>query len=104
MTRYWLVRRSAARYGWPLEEFAAVAGLHPDFVRRLVALGLLTPEADDGGAPWFPVAELARVARIQRLRAGLGLNYTAVGVVLDLLARIEDLENQLRAVSTRHGR
>ncbi len=49
MTRYWLARRSAAGYGWPLEEFAAAAGLHPDFVRPLVALGLLVPEADAGG-------------------------------------------------------
>ena len=33
-----------------------------------------------------------RVARIQRLRAGLGLNYAALGLVLDLLDRIAELE------------
>jgi hypothetical protein len=45
----------------------------------------------------LPVAQLARAARIVRLRAGLGLNYAAVGVVLDLLDRIEELETALRS-------
>jgi chaperone modulatory protein CbpM len=38
------------------------------------------------------------------LRAGLGLNYTAVGVVLDLLDRIDALEAVLRARPTRQWR
>jgi chaperone modulatory protein CbpM len=40
---------------------------------------------------------IARAARIMRLRTGLGLNYTALGLVLDLLERIDDLEAALRA-------
>jgi hypothetical protein len=40
---------------------------------------------------------LAVVARIQRLRNGLGLNYAAIGLVLDLLDRIEELEMDSRA-------
>jgi hypothetical protein len=43
----------------------------------------------------FGSAHLLRIARIHRLRAGLGLNYTALGVVLDLLDRIEELEAAL---------
>ncbi|HZA18676.1 MAG TPA: chaperone modulator CbpM [Pseudonocardiaceae bacterium] len=91
--------------GWSLVQFAAVAGLHPLLVRRFVTLGLLIPEADADGGMWFPAAQLARVARIQRLRTGLGLNYAALGVVLDLLARIEDLEAALRSHPTNphHG-
>ncbi|HEY8556739.1 MAG TPA: chaperone modulator CbpM, partial [Actinomycetes bacterium] len=37
------------------------------------------------------------VARIQRLRTGLSLNYAAIGLVLDLLDRIDVLERDLRA-------
>ncbi len=69
-------------------------------MRRFVALGLLVPQTDASGRMWFPPTQLARVGRIQRLRAGLGLNYAAVGVVLDLLARIEELEAALRSRST----
>jgi hypothetical protein len=39
---------------------------------------------------------LVTVARIQRLRSGLGLNYAAIGLVLDLLDHIEELESASR--------
>jgi chaperone modulatory protein CbpM len=83
--------------GLSLEEFAAAAGLHPDLVRRLVALGLVSAASDAAGGLWFPRGQLTAVARVQRLRAGLGLNYAAVGVVTDLLDRIALLETALRA-------
>jgi chaperone modulatory protein CbpM len=75
-----------------LDGFAARAGLHPEFVRRLVALGLLRADRDDLGRLWLPPRELLTVARVQRLHAGLSLNYAAIGLVLDLLARIDELE------------
>ncbi|MFF9214788.1 chaperone modulator CbpM, partial [Streptomyces sp. NPDC014791] len=40
----------------------------------------------------FEPSEVVHAARIQRLRTGLGLNYSAIGLVLDLLDRIEKLE------------
>jgi hypothetical protein len=76
--------------------FARAAGLHPDLVRRLVALGLLEAVQDAGGGLWFARTELAAAARLQRLRAGLGLNYGALGVVVDLLDRIAVLEAAVR--------
>ena len=80
-----------------LDAFAASAGMHPDLLRRLVRLGLLDPYVDPVGELWFPWAQLARLARAVRLRADLGLNYAALGLVLDLLTRIEELETTLRA-------
>jgi DNA-binding transcriptional MerR regulator len=79
-----------------LDQFARSAQLHPELVRRLVALGLLEPARDTSDRAWFTRADLSAVARIQRLRAGLGLNYCALGLVLDLLDRIGRLENALR--------
>lgn len=88
-----VVRRSRL---YDLDTFARASGAHPDLVRRLVALGLLEPERDATGALRFPPAQLIALARIQRLRAGLGLNYAAIGVVVELLDRVADLERQLR--------
>lgn len=79
-----------------VDSFARYAGLHPDMVSRLVSLGLLEPVRDGAGELWFPVAQLARAARIQRLRAGFALNYAALGLVMDLLDRITELETALR--------
>lgn len=76
-----------------LEAFARLGRVHPDLVRRLVALGLLDPSRDASGRLWFPYSDLAVMARIQRLRAAFALNYAAVGLVTDLLDRIADLES-----------
>ena len=86
-----------------LEEFAVLSGLHPDLIRRLVALGLIEAHRDPAGALWFSRSELAAVARVQRLRAGFALNYAAIGLVTDLLDRIAVLEAALRAAQ-RPGR
>jgi hypothetical protein len=79
-----------------LDVFARAAGLHPDLVRRLVALGLLEAASDGAGELWFLPGDLRKACRLQRLRAGLSLNYASLGVVVDLLDRIADLEAALR--------
>jgi len=86
-----------------MEEFTMLSGLHPDLIRRLVALGLVEAYRDPAGQLWFPRSELAALARVQRLRAGFALNYAAVGLVADLLDRIAVLEVALR-VAQRRGR
>jgi hypothetical protein len=96
MISYALSRRERAG-GLSVGQFAVASGLHPVMVARLVALGLLDAHTDVTGATVLPAAQIARAARIMRLRTGLGLNYTALGVVLDLLGRIEELEAALRA-------
>jgi chaperone modulatory protein CbpM len=103
MTRYALVRQTSAP-GLRPEVFAAAAGLHPQLVARLVGLGLLDAYRGPGGVPLLPAAQVPRAARIVRLRQGLGLNYSAVGLVLDLLDRIDELEAALRANPNRHPR
>jgi len=84
-----------------LEEFAVLSGMHPDLIRRLVALGLIEAHRDTAGALWISRSELAEVARMQRLRAGFALNYAAIGLVTDLLDRIAVLEAALRAAQRR---
>ncbi|HEY0572790.1 MAG TPA: chaperone modulator CbpM [Pseudonocardia sp.] len=78
------------------EEFARRSGVHPDLLRRFVALGLIRASRDLDGRLWFPPSQLAAVARIERLRAGLSLNYASLGLVLELLDRIRVLETALR--------
>ncbi|MBS4727802.1 MerR family transcriptional regulator [Mycobacterium sp. SM1] len=79
-----------------IETFAQRCGLHPDTVHKFVALGLLPCHPDTRGELWFDPSAVALAGRIQRLRVGLGLNYAAIGLVLDLLDRIEELESASR--------
>jgi chaperone modulatory protein CbpM len=88
--------RGPARVLLGHEEFARRCGLHPEMIRRFVALGLVPAVRDADGALWFSPSQVAAVARLQRLRATLPLNYAALGLVVDLLDRITELETVLR--------
>ncbi len=63
------------------------SGLHPDLVRRLIALDAVDPLDWDAAA---------RLARLMRLRRDLGLNVAGAALACDLLARIEELEARRR--------
>jgi hypothetical protein len=63
------------------------SGLHPELVRRLVALDAVDPLDWDAAA---------RLARLVRLRRDLGLNVAGAALACDLLARIEELEARRR--------
>lgn len=95
--RYPLTRRRRLS----LDTVASRTGLHPDLVRRFVALGLLDASRDASGRLWLTADAVVTVARIRRLHDDLGLNYAAVGLVLDLLDRIARLEAALRSTGAR---
>lgn len=86
-----------------VDRFARRTGLHPDLVRRLVALGLLEATRGADGELLVPPTQLAAASRLQRLRAGFGLNYAAVGLVAALLDRIAELEAALRRSTRDRG-
>jgi hypothetical protein len=75
-----------------LEVLAREAGLHPEVVRRLVALGVIDQPVDGR----FPRDAAARLARVSRLRRDLALSYAGAALACDLLARIDALEARLR--------
>jgi chaperone modulatory protein CbpM len=103
VSAFTLVRtRRAARMS--ADDFGRAAGLHPDVLRRLVAMGLVEAVRDASGELWFSPAQLAVAARLQRLRAGFGLNYAALGLVCDLLDRIAELEAITRTRPRSGGR
>ena len=87
-----------------LDAFARATGAHPDLIRRLVVLGLLDADRDMAGELWFSPGQVAAMGRVQRLRAGFALNYAAIGLVVDLLDRISDLEEALRSSGRQGGR
>lgn len=79
-----------------LEEVADRCGMHVQVVSHLVTLSVLDAHRDEHGRLWFDNRAPALIVRALRLREDLGLNYAALGLVLDLLDRIDDLERALR--------
>ena len=85
-----------------LDDYARATGVHPDLVRRLVALGLLEITRDSRGGLWFDPSQVREMATVQRLHLRLNLAYSSLGLVMDLLDRISDLErSQRRSLSDR---
>jgi hypothetical protein len=70
-----------------VKALARRSGLHPDLVRRLIALDAVDPLDWDAAE---------RLARLVRLRRDLGLNVAGAALVCDLLLRIEELEARRR--------
>jgi chaperone modulatory protein CbpM len=92
----------ARPYRLSLDSYARITGVHPELVRRLVTLGLLDITRDAEGNLWFDPSQVREMATIQRLHLRLNLTYSSLGLVMDLLDRISDLErSQPRSHSDR---
>ncbi len=75
---------------------ARQAGVKIVHVRRYLEFGLFEPHPSAANdAPRFDPRSAARVARAERLRRDLGLNYAGAVVVCELLDRISRLEARL---------
>lgn len=75
-------------------DLARLARLHPEMVDKLLDWGLIDPVEHEPHL-LFPETAVPRIWRIMRLRRDLGINWAGIGVVLDLLDRIEELEREL---------
>ncbi|MGO9902361.1 MAG: chaperone modulator CbpM [Solirubrobacteraceae bacterium] len=72
------------------------AGVKIVHVRRYLELGLFEPHvAAAAETPRFDPSSAARVARAERLRRDLGLNYAGAVLVCELLDRISELKARL---------
>jgi MerR family transcriptional regulator, heat shock protein HspR len=103
--KYFLVQINSAKAFVPYltsSEVAYRCGLHPDLLERLVNLGLIDyVERDINGDALFHADVIPLIRRIMRLRNHLGVNYAGIGVILELMDRIESLESHIRELENR---
>ena len=74
---------------------ARQAGVRIALARRYLAFGLFGPCAGTNEAPLFEGTCAARLAKAERLRRDLDLNYAGAVLVCELLDRIGELEGHL---------
>ena len=84
-----------------IEEIAMRANVSVSSIRRYMKLGLVESVEMEKGCYFLEGKILPRVAKIQRLRSDLGVNLSGIGVILDLLDRIEELNRQLLELKLR---
>ncbi|MGE5583145.1 MAG: chaperone modulator CbpM [Bacillota bacterium] len=88
---------------WPLEELALAAGIHPQTLEYFVDYGLVEPMERIGRQMFFPVEAVSRVKMIQRLRTEMGVNLAGIAVILDLINKIRDLQQEVECLRFRSG-
>lgn len=76
-----------------LEDVAAAAGISPEKLRHLAQLGLVSPTSSESSD--FPESAVARLKRMLRLNATLGVSLTSAAIIADLLERLERMEWEL---------
>ncbi len=84
-----------------LEHLAARAEVHPEFIERLIACGLIRPLAPRATIVLFEQSNIRRLQSIRRLRSELGINLQGVAAILDLLERLRELQHQNDSLSAR---
>lgn len=67
--------------------------LRPAEIERFQALGMIKLEED-----LISLSDLRRIRKALRLRRALGVNLAGAAVILELLERIENLEDELRSL------
>lgn len=85
-----------------LTEVAYRCGVHPELIERFLRLGLIDTAAQSTREETLFHAEvISMVRKILRLRNELGVNYAGIGVILELISRIESLEDHIRELESR---
>ena len=76
---------------------AELAGVHPQTLRIYERKGLLEPARTGGGSRRYSEEDISRLRRIQEL-TNEGLNLAGVRMVLELEARVAELEERLETL------
>jgi hypothetical protein len=74
---------------------AETVGARRTLVARLVQQGLIETVDSESDEPLLPRRAVVQLRRMQRLRRDLGVNFAGAAVILDLVARIEQLNRDL---------
>ena len=77
---------------------ARMVNLHPQTLRHYERLGLLQPTRTEGNVRLYSPRDVERVRKICRLSDELGVNLAGVDIILNLLDRVEELQEELDQV------
>ena len=89
-----LVSRDGPKDLFSIPEIAIRCGVNESFVERLYRSGIIDPYP--GSEHLFAPAVTVLVRKVYRLQTDLGVNPEGAAIILDLMKRIELLQNQLR--------
>jgi len=77
-------------------QFLEITGVHATIVGELIELGWLAPQRTQDEQYLFRSRDVYRVRKLDRLCADLDISLAGATIIVDLLERIDTLENRVR--------
>ena len=74
---------------------ARIVGVHAQTLRYYERVGLIWPSRTVGRQRLYSVADIDRLRRVKALTEDMGVNLAGAEVVLKLMSRIEELEQEV---------
>lgn len=74
---------------------ARLCDMHPQTLRMYERMGLIRPKRINRKNRLYSEADIERLRQIQRLTRDLGVNLAGVEIILDLLDKVEKLQQEL---------
>ncbi len=87
--------------GLRVGELADAVGVAPDTVRYYERAGLLRPSRSKGNIRLYSPADVEQARQIKRLIEDLGVNLAGVEVILRLMDRLRQVEQELEELRQR---
>lgn len=78
---------------------ARMVGLHAQTLRYYERVGLIWPSRTNGRQRLYSEADIERLRRIKTFTEDMGVNLAGAEVALKLMARIEELEQEIRSLN-----
>lgn len=76
-----------------------LTGLHPSTLGELIELGWISPVRTGGEGYLFRPRDVYRLRKLDRIRRDFELPLAGAGIIVDLLERIDHLENKVKELS-----
>ena len=74
---------------------ARIVGVHAQTLRHYERIGLIWPSRTSGRQRMYSMADIERIRRVRTLTEDMGVNLAGAEVALKLMARVDELEEEL---------
>ena len=90
--------RKRAKAGYMISAVAEMYNIHPQTLRLYEREGLLLPSRSDGNTRLYTEEDLERLQVILSLTRDLGVNLAGIEIILNMRARMKEMEREVQAL------
>lgn len=92
-----MARRRKTKAAYTISVVAEQFGMHPQTLRLYEREGLLKPSRTEGNTRMYTEEDVQQLDVILSLTRDLGVNLAGVEIILNMRAKMEEMQNQMRA-------